>query len=67
MHEGAYVEPAGKQLAIIWTTEHGGHLDTMFDDRRIYLQLLRNVHGIVDYLSDNLSNEHARVFEVRAY
>lgn len=40
------------QLAMIWTTEYGGHLDTMFDDRAIYEGMLRNVHGIVDFLKN---------------
>jgi len=40
------------QFAMIWTTEHGGHLDTMLDDRKIYDRLLKNVHGIVDYIKN---------------
>lgn len=51
------------RLAMIWTTEHGGHLDTMFDDRKIYEGLLRNVHGIVDYLK-NRSDSGARNHEL---
>ena len=39
-------------FAVIWTTEYGGHLDTMHDDRAIYDRLLKNVHGIVDYLKN---------------
>lgn len=42
----------GSRLAMIWVTEHGGHLDTMLDDRRIYNRLLKNVHGIFDFIKN---------------
>jgi hypothetical protein len=40
------------RLAMIWVTEHGGHMDTMFDDRAIYNRLLGNVHGIFDFIKN---------------
>lgn len=51
------------QLALIWTTEYGGHLDTMLDDRAIYEGLLKNVYGIVDFLK-NRGDHGAENFEL---
>lgn len=51
MYSTSAWDPHAK-LAVIWTTEHGGHLDTMHDDRKIYDGLLKNVHGITDYIKN---------------
>lgn len=51
MYSASAWDPTAR-LAVIWTTEHGGHLDTMHDDRNIYDRLLKNVHGIVDFLKN---------------
>ncbi len=51
------------RLAVIWVTEHGGHLDTMFDDRVIYDRLLKNVHGIFDFIK-NRGDHGARNYEL---
>ncbi len=40
------------EICPIWTTEWGGHLDTMMDDEVIYKRLLANVHGLTDFLKN---------------